>query len=399
VSSIRRPGRRRPLVAAASVTAAIALTATGCAGGSQDRAGAQATPSAQAPSAQDIGIPKNLPKDLPTSLKDLDKWREGAWKHWDRHEWTRKASDFLNPYIRGHWKPERMERARDNGRPVPTHLKSGSTAGATDPAPQPVRARAVETPYTRNAAPAGKVFMDTPEGPMVCSGTVIKDPRHPGKSNLVATAGHCVHSGENGGWLRNIMFVPAYNNRGLSAEQVNHAQPQDVAPYGQFWADWAQTSNYWIQHGAHSGGRGSQQDFAVLHVRPEHPTGKSLEETVGNAVKVDFKAPRAQGFSGLSDYGYPAAPPFDGARMYACVDKPGRLTIDPSQPPLYRIGCTMTGGSSGGGWFMKGRDGQPELVSVNSIGPNPATWLAGPRLGATAKNVLDSVSGKFATTG
>ncbi|MCH6163017.1 trypsin-like serine peptidase [Streptomyces marispadix] len=398
MSSIRGPRRRRTGAAAAAVLTALALTVTACQSGA-DGGGdtdAQAKPSAKAPSTDDLGIPDDLPKDLPTSLKDLEKWRNGEWKNWDRDQWVREGRDFVNPYIRDHWKRGRMDEAEDNGKRVPENVESASGASASGPEPRPVKARAVDTPYTRNAAPAGKVFMDTPKGPMVCSGTVVKDPRNPGKSNLVATAGHCVHSGRSGGWLRNIMFVPAYNNRGLPPGQVQSAQPQDVAPYGQWWGEWAQTTDYWIQKGAASGGGGSQQDFAVLHVRPERSTGKSLEETVGAAVKINFNAPRAGSFSGLSSYGYPAAPPFDGARMYSCTDRPGELSIDSSQPALYRIGCTMTGGSSGGGWFMEGKGGKAELVSVNSIGPQPATWLAGPHLGPTAKNVFDAVSKKYA---
>jgi V8-like Glu-specific endopeptidase len=395
MSSIRRHGGRRTGAAAAAVLAALALSVTACQSGG-GRTDAEAEPSAKQSPTQDLGIPEDLPKDLPTSLKDLEKWRGGAWKNWDRDQWVREGSDFVNPYIKDHWKRARMDEAEDNGKRVPADVETASGASATGPEPRPVKARGVDTPYTRNAAPAGKVFMDTPKGPMVCSGTVVKDPRNPGKSNLVATAGHCVHSGRSGGWLRNIMFVPAYNNRGLPPSQVENAQPQDVAPYGQWWGEWAQTSDYWIEKGAASGGGGSQQDFAVLHVRPERPAGKSLEETVGAAVKINFRAPRADRFSGLSSYGYPAASPFDGAKMYSCTDKPGKLTIDPSQPALYRIGCTMTGGSSGGGWFMKGKGGKAELVSVNSIGPQPATWLAGPRLGPTARNVFDAVSKKYA---
>ncbi|OEU85998.1 hypothetical protein DB35_10905 [Streptomyces abyssalis] len=396
MSSIRSRRHRRTGRAAAAVLAALALTVTACqtggGGGTDARAGASAKPSP----TEDLGIPEDLPEDLPTSLKDLEKWRNGEWKNWDRDQWVREGSKFVNPYIKDHWKQERMDQAEDNGKRVPADVEAASGAEATGPEPRPVKARGVETPYTRHAAPAGKVFMETPKGPMVCSGTVVEDPRNPGKSNLVATAGHCVHSGRDGGWLRNIMFVPAYNNRGLPPSQVESSQPQDVAPYGQWWGEWAQTSDYWIKKGSASGGGGSQQDFAVLHVRLERPAGKSLEETVGAAVKINFRAPRADRFSGLSSYGYPAAPPFDGARMYSCTDKPGALTIDPSQPALYRIGCTMTGGSSGGGWFMKGGGGKPELVSVNSIGPQPAAWLAGPRLGPTAKGVFDAVSRKYA---
>lgn len=392
MSPIRRHGRRVGTSAAAAVLAVLALAATACQAGS----GAEAQASAEPSPSQGLGLPENLPKDLPSSLKDLEKWRDGAWKDWDRDQWIREGRDFVNPYIKDHWKRDRMDEAEDNGKRVPEDVESASGASASGPEPRPVKARGVDTPYTRNAAPAGKIFMDTPKGPMVCSGTVVKDPRNPGRSNLVATAGHCVHSGRNGGWLRNIMFVPAYNNRGLPPSQVRGAQPQDVAPYGQWWAEWAQTSDYWIKQGSASGGGGSQQDFAVLHVKPVQPAGKSLEETVGAAVRINFRAPGAERFSGLSSYGYPAAPPFDGAKMYSCTDKPGKLTIDPSQPALYRIGCTMTGGSSGGGWFMKGRNGKAELVSVNSIGPQPATWLAGPRLGPTAKGVFDAVSKKYA---
>ncbi|WP_326687575.1 hypothetical protein OIE63_10680 [Streptomyces sp. NBC_01795] len=400
MSRTSRSRHGRPAVVFAALAAALAVTATACDSGGGDDKKNDAKPAASTPAKdsgkkQDqLGIPDKLPKDLPTSLKDLDEWRGGAWKNWKKDQWVRDAADFINPYIKGHWNPGRMKKAEDNEKQVPKNVKSTSGSAATAPEPTAVRAKGVRTPYTRNAAPAGKVFMETPDGPMVCSGTVVKDPRHPGRSNLVATAGHCVHSGKSGGWLRNISFIPAYNNRGLSAAAVSNARPEQVAPYGQWWVKWAQTSDYWIQKGAKSGGGGSQQDFAVLRVEPVNKSGKSLEETVGNAVKVNFHASSSR-IRGVSSYGYPAAPPFDGSKMYSCTDRPSDLTIDPQQPALHRVGCTMTGGASGGAWLVKGSAGKPELISVNSIGPHPATWLAGPRLGATAKGVFDTISKKY----
>ena len=403
--SIRRPGRRRPALVVAAVSAALAITITGCQSDSEGSDDSKSSPSADADGKEqdggkgedkeEIGLPDNLPDDLPNSLEDLDKWRDGEWKNWSKEDWLREAKDFVNPYIEGHWDHDRMKKAEDNEKKVREDIGGTSADTGNDPEPKAVKAKAVPTPYTKNAAPAGKVFMDTPDGPMVCSGTVVKDPKNPGKSNLVATAGHCVHSGKDGGWLRNITFIPAYNNKGLSPSQVQNAQRADVAPYGEFWAEWAQTTNYWIKKGAESGGYGAQQDFAVMKVKPVEG-GKSLEESVGNAVKANFNAPSIRKFSDLRNYGYPAASPYDGAKMYSCADKPGRLTIDSSQPAMYRIGCTMTGGSSGGGWFMEGKGGKPELVSVNSIGPQPATWLAGPKLGADAKGVFDAISKKYA---
>ncbi|WP_019547274.1 trypsin-like serine peptidase [Streptomyces sulphureus] len=391
----------RPTLTAAVLVAALAVTVTGC--GSDDEpeasdAGASEQPAKNGKGAgdEDLGVPDKLPESLPTSMEDLDAWRDGAWKEWDRDEWLREAADFVNPYIEDHWKPSRMRKAEENEKRVAKDVASTSAQGKTDPEPRATRAVGVSAPYTRNAAPTGKIFMETPKGPMVCSGTVVQDPRNPGRSNLVATAGHCVHSGKSGGWLRNISFVPAYNDRGLSAAELRTAQPEQVAPYGEYWAEWAQTTAYWIKNGAAVGGGGSQQDFAVLQVKSVGQDGKSLEETVGAAVAVNFQAPDADRVKGVSAYGYPAARPYDGTKLYRCTDRPGRLTIDPSQAPLHRIGCTMTGGSSGGGWLINGKRGKPELVSVTSIGPNPARWLAGPRLGEEAKGAFEAISKRYA---
>ncbi|MEV0259747.1 hypothetical protein AB0I49_00140 [Streptomyces sp. NPDC050617] len=384
---------RRPVLASAALAAVLALTATAC-GPSDDKAAGSDSASASADQGDKSGGFK-LPKDLPTSLKDLDKWKNGAWKNWSKDDWLREARDFVNPIIKGHWKPETMKDAHTSDKTLGTKDFSDDQ-GTTDPEPSPVQAKPVGLPYTRNAAPVGKVFFDSPQGHMVCSATVVKDPAHPGKSNMVWTAGHCVHAGKKGGWYRNIAFVPAYNNKGLPASQLNAAPEQDVAPYGVWWADWAQTSSQWISQGAESGGAGAPYDFSVLHVKQENGTGKSLEETVGTALPVDFDAPKAPEISSMGAWGYPAAPPFDGQKMYDCIDKPGRLTLRAEQPTMYRIGCTMTGGSSGGGWFARGADGKLALVSNTSIGPATSTWLAGPRLGPEAKGLYDAISRKFA---
>ncbi|MBB1253013.1 trypsin-like serine peptidase [Streptomyces alkaliterrae] len=390
--------RRRSALAAAAVLAALTVTATAC-GPTDDNAAAKPDASADGKpdgSARD-GLDLSLPKDLPTSLEDLDKWRDGGWRNWDEKDWLRDAADFVNPYIKDLWKPERMHEAESGDKEVTEEDIAAASTSADDPAPRAVRAQRVATPYHRNAAPVGKVFFDTPKGPAVCSGTVVKDPRNPGKSNLVATAGHCVHGGKGKGWFRNIMFVPSYNDRGRPANQIPTAPKQQISPYKQWWATWAQTTGYWIERGdAVNGAAGAAQDFAVLQVKAEDGSGKSLEETVGASLRINFRAPRPGQLSGLSSYGYPAAPPYDGALMHTCTDRPGRLTVDPTQPQMYRIGCTMTGGTSGGGMFVTGADGKAELVSVNSIGPRPATWLAGPYLGGSAKGVFDAISKRFA---
>jgi len=392
----RNPRRRTsPVLAAVALASALALTATACDSGDAE-AGGEATASAASQGDGKITIPDNVRDKLKEHGIDIDKWKNGAWKNWDRDDWLREADEYINPIIKGLWNPDRMRDADDPDNAVDNSDLSGDQ-GVTDPTPEPVDAKAVAPTYHANAPEAGKVFFDSPEGTMVCSATVVEDPTHPGKSNTVWTAGHCVHAGKKGGWYRNIAFVPSYNDGGKSGEELRNAAQKEVAPYGVWWGEWAQTSDQWIEQGGATGGDGASYDFAVIHVTPEQGgNGKSLEETVGSALPVDFNAPAVTKVDSITATGYPAAPPFGGQALYQCQDKPGRLSIDKADPTMYRIGCTMTGGSSGGGWVATGSDGKPVLVSNTSIGPATAGWLAGPRLGEVAKGVYDSVNKKFA---
>ncbi|MFF4017113.1 trypsin-like serine peptidase [Streptomyces sp. NPDC001843] len=387
-------GTSSSALAAVALASALALTATACNG--DDTADAKPSASASVSGDGKIRIPDDIRNKLKEHGIDIDKWKHGAWKNWNRDDWLREANDFINPIIKGLWNPDRMRDADDPDKGVDENDISGDQ-GVTDPTPAPVRAQAVRAPYHTNAATAGKVFFDAPGGTMVCSATVVEDPAHPGKSNLIWTAGHCVHAGKKGGWYRNIAFVPSYNNTAMTAKQLEGATRDQVAPYGVWWADAAQTSQQWIAQGGETGGNGASYDFAVIHVTPEQGnSGKSLEETVGSALPVNFDAPAVPKVQSITATGYPAAAPYDGQLAYQCQDKPGRLSIQKSDPTMYRIGCTMTGGSSGGGWVETGSDGKPALVSNTSIGPVSAGWLAGPRLGDVAKGVYDKVSKQFA---
>lgn len=384
-----RRGGFRPLVAVALVSA-LALTAGAC--GPEDVTAGD-KPKVSVPDVGDgeIKIPKELTDKLKEHGIDLDEWRGGAWKNWDKDDWLREADQFINPIIEDLWNSDRMREAEDPANTVDENDLSGDQ-GVTDPTPEVVKATAVATPYSRSAPAAGKLFFDGPQGTMVCSATVVKDPANPGKSNLVWTAGHCVHAGEKGGWYRNIAFVPAYNDKGLSGQELAGAAPEQLAPHGLWWAKVAMTSDQWIAQGGQTGGNGAPFDYAVLKVTPENGGGKSLEETVGAALPVEFDAPAVPDVDSITATGYPAAAPYDGERMFRCQDAPGRLSVVASDPTMYRIGCSMTAGSSGGGWVAKGSDGKEALVSNTSIGPISAGWLAGPRLDARAEKLYKAVS-------
>lgn len=379
MSSIRR-------FAAACGAVSVLLVVAAC-GPADDNAATDNRPGASA--SRGAGDDFRFPEGLPTTLEQLKGWKWDDWKNWAKDA---SQEAFKNPLVKDLWDAERMREAK----PLDKEFKSGpgGEQGVSDPEPEPVDAERVPTPYHDYAAPPGKIFFDSPEGSMVCSGTVVTDPAHPGRSNLVWTAGHCVHGGAGGGWYRNIQFVPAYNDTGKDLRN-EQADKQEAAPYGEWWAEWAQTSSQWIREGASTGGAAAPYDYAVLKVVPRDG-GKSLEETVGNALPVWFNAPRTTLGQGVAAYGYPAGPPYDGQIMYHCDGKPSRLSVEAAAPTMLRIGCTMTGGSSGGGWYAKGPDGRPYLVSNTSIGPADNTWLAGPYLGDGAKGAYQAISRKFA---
>ncbi|MFD6231836.1 trypsin-like serine peptidase [Streptomyces sp. NPDC060232] len=387
-----RPNRP---VTATLCAAALVLTAAAC-GPGDGEAGTDAKPTVAAslPNTDGIKIPDQLKEKLRERGIDLEKWKGGEWKNWKQEDWLREAGDYINPIIEDLWDPDRMRDAEQPQRPS-VDPDAGKDQGVTDPTPAPVAAKPANAPYHRSVPESGKVFFDGPEGSMVCSATVVKDPARPGKSNMVWTAGHCVHAGKAGGWYRNIAFVPSYNNAGKPSAQLKGAPREQVAPFGVWWSDWAQTSDQWIATGGPTGGAGAPYDFAVLHVTPEKGSGKSLEETVGSALPVEFAAPAVPKVASLTATGYPAAAPFDGQKAFQCTDRPGRLTLRANEPVMYRIGCTMTGGASGGGWVATGADGKRALVSNTSIGPVKAGWLAGPRLGPEAKGIFTAVSNKF----
>ncbi|MEU5432224.1 hypothetical protein AB0G73_02475 [Streptomyces sp. NPDC020719] len=319
----------------------------------------------------------------------------GDWRNWDARQWLRRAGDFINPVIDGVWGADRMRAARGWNNTMGAGVADAQ--GVSDPAPSPVPAQPENHPYREHAAASGKIFFDTPQGPAVCSGTVVHDPAHPGRSNLVWTAGHCVHAGRAGGWYRNVVFVPDFNDSADPGRTGTRGSLAALAPLGTWWADWAETSPEWISTGAATGGAGAPFDFAVFHVRQARGITGSLEETIGTAApQVDFDTSPTRDTVPVGVWGYPAREPFDGFSMFRCTGPAGRLSVADDQPSLYRVGCTMNGGASGGGWLTRRGDGRLALISNTSIGPTPAVWLAGPRLGPEARKVFDTVSARFA---
>jgi hypothetical protein len=112
--------------------------------------------------------------------------------------------------------------------------------------------------------------------------------------------------------------------------------------------------------------------------------GQSLTSVVGGR-NIAFNTARQQNYA---SHGYPAAPPFNGQRLWVC-NSPLVYDDTSANPPTLGIDCDMTGGSSGGGWIAGG-----SVVSVNSYGyktlPNV---MFGPYQGAVAQSLYKAASG------
>ncbi len=294
-----------------------------------------------------------------------------------------------NEELRRYWTPERMASARnaDVLAPAPD---DGSGRGATTEPGEPVSVPGAPgslgpgttdtggggastqepSPYTNLPNRTnGKVFFSKPSGGnFVCSGTLINNPRQ----NLVITAGHCVHGGRNETWHTNWRFIPAYDG----------SSPFNSEPYGAFGAFRLNTRQDWINNS------NNRQDIGVA-VLNNQSNGQPLGARIGGQG-IRFNQSASQTFV---DYGYPAAPPFNGATQWKCVSTlQGRDEAMPGTGPVpLRITCDMTQGSSGGGWLIGISNGLGFVNSVNSYGrSNDPGFEYGPYFGSEAQSLYDS---------
>ncbi|WP_353826413.1 trypsin-like serine peptidase [Agromyces sp. SYSU T0242] len=195
----------------------------------------------------------------------------------------------------------------------------------------------------------GKVFFSLGGRNYVCSGNAVSS----ANGSVVATAAHCVHEG-HGRYATNWTFVPAYEN--------------GAAPYGQWVATSLAAPRQWT--------KGGDITYDTAFATVGTLGGKTLQATVGGTA-IAFN--QARGLS-YDAFGYPAAAPFNGQTLKSCS---GTATDDPyGQTQSQGIPCDMTGGSSGGPWFM----GNGAQNSVNSFGYNNIpNVMFGPYYGSVAQ--------------
>lgn len=256
--------------------------------------------------------------------------------------------------IRAYWTPERM-RAATPVEELPEYQESierglRDAPPATEQRGKPLVVPPAEgelgTPRTPTAInpnlpssnptafTSGKVFVTIGGQNGACSATIVNS----SGGNTVWTAGHCIHTGGQGGsTTTNWAFVPAYDD--------DLANP---APYGTWTARAVYVTPEWFYNA----------DFA-------HDMGVAIMNTRNGWNIVRYFG--GQGFlvhrgtnNSINAFGYPGESPFDGGNLIRCasgtVADSGRI----------RISCDMTRGASGGAWLLQWDGSWGYLNGVNS---------------------------------
>lgn len=192
---------------------------------------------------------------------------------------------------------------------------------------------------------------------------------------MVLTAGHCVIDPDTGTQATDIVFIPGYRDG---------AEPFDEWPATSF----ATTSQWQTTAGGPNPDEAG--DMAMLTIDNRPSDSATLQSVVG-AVGIAFNQPRLQTYI---EYGYPAAFPYDGTRLYELTSPWGRDDSQFSPNPI-GISSDFTGGFSGGPWLV-GNAPLAESVSDYVYVSAPPSWLGymyGPYFGSLAENLFVSVGG------
>ena len=169
----------------------------------------------------------------------------------------------------------------------------------------------------------GRVFLTNAAGQnLSCSGTAVVS----NNSSVVDTAGHCLYL--YGSWMRNVIFCPQYEH-GNTPFGCWAARDLEVP------ADWinARPNDY-------------HHDFGMIIVASNN---EGLLTDVVGGVGWAYNQPANQTFYA---HGYPAAAPFDGQTRKSCEGAVG-TSWQHGGGNVISIPCGMTGGSSGGPWFIQ----------------------------------------------
>jgi hypothetical protein len=279
--------------------------------------------------------------------------------------------------VLAHWTPERMAsaRARDFVRTADGRFQ----LAAGKPAPSaPATTGASWSSGGLILRASGRVYFNMGGGAWICSGSVATDSRT--GVSLVLTAAHCAYDNANPAFATNWMFIPEFD--------ANPTYDCDQTKWGCWTASALVVHNGYASAGGFNG-QATLYDFAFAVVETGGRIGTELDTTVGR-FPIAFSGVKSG--SVMYAFGYPAGAPYDGRDLTYCSGKVSGDSWNLNR--TWAMGCTMTGGSSGGPWLSKfsASNGSGTLGSVNSYTYSGVARMHGPKFSSTTQAVYSSAN-------
>lgn len=196
----------------------------------------------------------------------------------------------------------------------------------------------------------GKLFFSIGGSPFVCSASVIQ-------RRVVATAGHCVHSGTSAGFYSNFVFVPAFRD--------------GVAPLKQWNWRFVTTTATWASGG---GSVPNAADYAMIEFGDQAMTTGGPLVKLGNVTGWLGWQTVTLAANHTSKLGYPCN--LDSCQKMQNVTSTNFRATSPNN---IEYGSDARGGSSGGPWVQNfavlsvgggtgSNIGQNRVVGITSYG-------------------------------
>jgi V8-like Glu-specific endopeptidase len=244
----------------------------------------------------------------------------------------------------------------------------------------------------------GKVLFSMGATYYVCSASVVNDIWT--DRSIVLTAGHCVYDETNNQFADNWVFIPSWDTQPVPMDAEGLFC--DSTEYGCWSAQSLIASNAFAQEPGFTV-TATQHDYGFAVVGNGGFSAQQLDEVAGsqamdtNSVDIDTET---------WAFGYPAQGKYKGNDLIYCkglLSFDTRIRVDWS---TYKLGCNMTGGSSGGPWMRDVSEiginvGVGTVFSVTSYGYGSSKNLYGPILNTETVGMFaaaETVSGNLLYT-
>lgn len=244
-----------------------------------------------------------------------------------------QSSEAGAPSIQAPPDRERLFAPDDAPQALPQGGRLGSALGA-----QPFDEGSFRTPYTTSRVEngysvlestyawrtVGKLYFTIAGQPYQCSASVIS-------RRIIATAGHCVHEGNNSptGWHANFLFIPAFDS--------------GAAPFQTWTWDAAITTSTWYG----GGGVPNAADYAMIQLRDRALTTGGAVRRIGDVTGWLGWRTGSLAHNHTTKLGYPCN--FASCNKMIQTTSANFRTVSPNN---VEYGSDQRGGSSGGPWVQ-----------------------------------------------